>query len=580
MGTSSLRRLLPAVALLAACGGSAGTTPDTDAGPLDSGSAVTDIPFTSEIPPLVDVQRPEVPPVDNGPEDTGIHDAGPADLGPLDVGAEDTGTVDSATPDVGAPDVGPPDAGPMDAGPPDVGPPDVGPPDVGPPDVGPPDVGPPDVGPPDVGPPDTGPMCTGGTTACNGQCVNLQTDTAHCGSCGFICAARPNAAAACVAGVCGTGTCAQGFGNCDNTSDNGCESQLATTSNHCGACGQRCCPGNLCSAGTCVLGCQPGTTACQISPRGPDGCFNNAVCANLATDPRHCGRCGVDCGADGQCIAGACAARTPDGSWLPPAQGPMTGAPTVVASNLGGVQGMLFSRDAQQVYVSATGQGVIWRVDLRTTPATTTRWAEGLTGPSQLTFDPEGRIVVAEREANRVTRIVVNTDGTAGTRTPYPTAFQGPWGLLFDAAGGLLVSNEFGTTVDRIAPDGMVTRGIVPAFATPLELRFDGQRNLYVGDYGSPLTSGTRVLVYNPSLALTRTITGFAGPIGIALDSAANVYVANYTRNDITRVTPAGAASVYATGLSGPHAIAFDPSGRLYVADFGTGRLLRLPASP
>ena len=454
---------------------------------------------------------------DLGTPDTGPLDSGPADSGPADTGPVDTGPTDT----------GPTDTGPVDTGPVDTGPVDTGPVDTGPIDAGTPDTGPLDTGPVDTGPPDAGPTCLPMQSLCGPSCVETQS-----------------------------------------------------SSNHCGGCDQRCCAANVCAAGRCTLACSPGQTACQIAPRGPDGCFNVAVCADLRTDPRHCGTCGQDCGEGGQCIDGACAVRTPDGTWLPPAQGPSTGALEVVASGLGGVQGLLFTRDARSVYVSATGQGVIWRVDLTETPVRTVRWAEGLTGPSQMTFDPEGRLVVAEREANRVTRITLNPDGTAGTRTPYLPTFQGPWGVIFDDMGRLLVANEFGTTVDRIGTDGMVTRAIVPAFATPLELRFDRQRNLYVGDYGSPLTSGTRVLVYSPALTLTRTLTGFSGPIGIALDAAGNVYVANYRGNTITRVTPAGVSSTYATGLNGPHAIAFDPTGRLYVADYGTGRLVRLPATP
>jgi alkylation response protein AidB-like acyl-CoA dehydrogenase/sugar lactone lactonase YvrE len=383
-----------------------------------------------------------------------------------------------------------------------------------------------DTGPADTGPADTGPQCTPTQSVCDGACVETRVNSQHCG---------------------------------------GCE--------------QRCCAANVCINGTCNLACAPGNAACQIAPRGPDGCFNLAVCADLQTDRRHCGRCGVDCGADGFCVQGRCAQRTPDGAWIAPEQGTTAGAFEVVASNLGGVQGLLFTRDARSAYVSATGTGVIWRIDLSETPVRTVRWAESLVGPSQMTFDPEGRIVVAEREGNRVTRIVVNPDGTAGARTPYAATFQGPWGVVFDHAGRLLVSNEFGTTVDRIGTDGMVQRAVVPAFAVPLELRFDAQRNLFVGDYGSPLTSGTRVLVYGPDLTLARTLTGFAGPIGIALDGGGNVYVANYRGNNVTRVTPSGTASTYGTGLNGPHAIAFDPQGRLYVADYGAGRLVRFPAT-
>ncbi|MBK6534292.1 MAG: SUMF1/EgtB/PvdO family nonheme iron enzyme [Deltaproteobacteria bacterium] len=43
-----------------------------------------------------------------------------------------------------------------------------------------------------------GQSCSGGLTVCNGACVNLQADTAHCGRCGGACAAGHP----CVAGTC------------------------------------------------------------------------------------------------------------------------------------------------------------------------------------------------------------------------------------------------------------------------------------------------------------------------------------------------------------------------------------------
>ncbi|MBL8600948.1 MAG: hypothetical protein JNK72_03395 [Myxococcales bacterium] len=358
-----------------------------------------------------------------------------------------------------------------------------------------------------------------------------------------------------------------------------CGGQCANLSvdvNNCGGCGRRCCAGLTCSGGTCTAGCAAGTTFCIPESTGTLTCFGG-ICTNLATDPQHCGRCNTACAAGARCVQGACTSRTPDGSFIPvPPRS--AGEVEVVAANLGGVQGLLLRPDGRSALVSATGLGVIWLVDWSVTPTRATRWAENLTGPSQLTYAPSGDVVVAEREGNRVTRIAVNPDGSAGQRTPFAASFTGPWGVVYDPTGRLLVSNEFGDSVDRIDAGGAVTRAIVPRFGGPLELRFDPGGRLYVGDYGNPLTSGTRVFVYNPDLSLLRTLTGVSGPIGMALDTSGNVYVANYTTNNVVRVTPTNAATPYVTGLTGPHAIAFDASGSLYVNDYGTGRLLRFPA--
>jgi hypothetical protein len=60
-----------------------------------------------------------------------------------------------------------------------------------------------------------------------------------------------NATPVCTAGVCGYGACLPGFGDCDGTTANGCESTLATDPRHCGGCGMSCGLGDSCTASAC-----------------------------------------------------------------------------------------------------------------------------------------------------------------------------------------------------------------------------------------------------------------------------------------------------------------------------------------
>jgi formylglycine-generating enzyme required for sulfatase activity len=142
---------------------------------------------------------------DTGATDTGVApvDAGPADTGvvPTDLGVADSGPADTGTVVV--------DSGPMDTG---VIAMDTGPADTGPVDTGPADTGPVDTGvlPPDAGPPDTGPSCVAPQALCGGQCVNTQTNPAHCGTCGNACTAPTNGSATCTNGTCGI-ACNAGF---------------------------------------------------------------------------------------------------------------------------------------------------------------------------------------------------------------------------------------------------------------------------------------------------------------------------------------------------------------------------------
>ena len=122
----------------------------------------------------------------------------------------------------------------------------------------------------------------------NGCEVDFASNDRHCGGCGNRCT-FPNAAASCALGACRLGACDAGWGNCDGSPSNGCETALTTTSN-CGRCGGACASGQSCSSGMC---CPAGQTACS------------GACRNLQTDTNHCGACGAVC-ASGLCEAGVC----------------------------------------------------------------------------------------------------------------------------------------------------------------------------------------------------------------------------------------------------------------------------------
>jgi hypothetical protein len=71
--------------------------------------------------------------------------------------------------------------------------------------------------------------------------------------------------------------------------------------------------------------------------------------------------------------------------------------------------------------------------------------------------------------------------------------------------------------------------------------------------------------------------SGLAGPNGLALDEAGNLYEADYYRGTVTQVAPSGATRTWAGGFSGPAGLAFDPAGNLLVACYETHTLERIP---
>ena len=142
--------------------------------------------------------------------------------------------------------------------------------------------------------------------AANGCESNLSTDVQNCGTCGVVCSAN-NATSACSAGACRIAACNPGFGDCDGNASNGCETNLLTSVNNCGACGNVCSVANAtpaCSAGICQVGpCTAGFGDC-------DGNASNGCETNLLTSVNNCGACGRACSAPNavsSCSAGACA---------------------------------------------------------------------------------------------------------------------------------------------------------------------------------------------------------------------------------------------------------------------------------
>ena len=75
-------------------------------------------------------------------------------------------------------------------------------------------------------------------------CVNLQSDSKHCGACDTACTGNNE----CQAGLC---ACKQGFANCAEGSTD-CTTDLQSDAAHCGACNNTCRGGKECQRGSCA----------------------------------------------------------------------------------------------------------------------------------------------------------------------------------------------------------------------------------------------------------------------------------------------------------------------------------------
>ncbi len=174
--------------------------------------------------------------------------------------------------------------------------------------------------------------CPTGQSLCGGVCVDINNSVAQCGACGRACV-TPGGTPACVGGNCVVAACSTGTGDCDGLAANGCETDVRSSTTHCGACGRACGAGGVCAAGTCACGpgltlcdgrcvnlltdnshcaacgnaCAPGTTCGGTGCVCGGGTINcDGICTDLLTNPAHCGGCGRACAAGQSCQAGAC----------------------------------------------------------------------------------------------------------------------------------------------------------------------------------------------------------------------------------------------------------------------------------
>jgi hypothetical protein len=103
--------------------------------------------------------------------------------------------------------------------------------------------------------------CAKDETCCGNTCAKLETDTKHCARCGNAC--PPPTANATVS--CGEAPdlhgrmvhdclyyCEEGWEDCDNDFDTGCEVFTRGDINNCGGCGSRCAEGMVCCNCACV----------------------------------------------------------------------------------------------------------------------------------------------------------------------------------------------------------------------------------------------------------------------------------------------------------------------------------------
>ena len=214
-------------------------------------------------------------------------------------------------------------------------------------------------------------------------------------------------------------------------------------------------------------------------------------------------------------------------------------------------------------------------------PATSSR----LNMPIAVAADATGDVFIADSMNNVIEKVTPSgaLSIAAGTGSPgVPVSGQAtssplsdPQGVAVDTAGDLYIADGQNNVVEKVTPSGTLSiiagngtnGGPTPGPATsshlsnPTGLAVDSSGDLYIADEGTSdvvkvTPSGTLSVVAgtgSPGMPTPGPATSspLHAPVGVAVDNAGNAYITDEYIDEILKVTPQGALSVYAGNGSG-----------------------------
>ena len=247
--------------------------------------------------------------------------------------------------------------------------------------------------------------------------------------------------------------------------------------------------------------------------------------------------------------------------------------------------------------------------------------------PHSVALDGAGNLFVADTFNHAIRRVtpagVMTTIAGSPSNKGYgdgvgyaeAASFNSPVGVGSDAAGNLYVADNGNQTIRRVTPSGAVTlfagrvgvKGnangalLSATFNSPHSTIVDRSGNVFVSDGVNRVirkisTTGV-VSLFAGAFNLQGTVDGvgtlarFQQPMGLAIDSADNIYVADQNASTIRMITPGGIVTTLAgkgkvTGtddgpgalarFTSPEGVTVDGAGNVYVCDTGNSTIRRI----
>lgn len=227
--------------------------------------------------------------------------------------------------------------------------------------------------------------------------------------------------------------------------------------------------------------------------------------------------------------------------------------------------------------------------------------------PSGIARDASGNLYVCDRDNHRIVKITASGvtsvfagSGTAGFTNGTGTAaqFDQPYCIVADASGNFYVGDRMNNAIRKITPAAVVTTlagngtggsvdgtGSAASFAEPLGIAITSAGNLYVADYGNQ-----KIRKVTQAGVVTTVITGYMA-FGVAIDAANVIYFTNYFQNRVFKFTEGSNTPVLVAGdltpgtadgngaaarFTTPAGITVDGSGNLYITETGNHRIRKI----